>query len=690
MKKSTRLILAASAVGFGLAANAQVTFTKSEGTFPEGGVFSNTHRYNAFAADLNNSGRMDIIYGGQLDSELNGESGLPGIWGWSQQQGIYYNLGSDSWKQDKYTSAISEGEFEEKDGQQVQKYHVEPAKHGLRGNCYANYAAIDYNNDGLVDLIFNGKSNGDDWLPYDGELKKNHLCLYKNNGDGTFTMVPEAVFPVGSPDNDAKGFNISTGDFDRDGYVDFLVSYCLDIDDEKAEFNNGMGRFVGLYKNMNGTGEFKRINDIAETKGGVWTKEVRDDQNNVVTPSEKIEGAFLQISGNAILADVNNDGWLDIVLVGYVSDCWDPNHTGGGYKSRIYLSQEGKKFVDVTPESAAYVTCGDAATALADMNGDGYLDMLNYGWDGNQRGAYLFMNTQDAEAPFDDMPLTSDDTNLPHCQARFFVRDMDGDGTPDVVISGKEYTDFPGESSRDMEYLTVCYNTGMDTFDRTEYEDLGKIGDAGRGMVADFDGDGLSDYFCGGYGQKAGVFYNKGEKPVVAEAPANVQVEYVDGKLNITWDEVADAEAYNVFVTDAAGKTYALVPADPATGFVKVSASERVAALRPNQTSYSITVPEGNYKVGVQTVSLLNETSSPFTTADLSGINGVGADFESMKMDINVTDNGIYIAGTGEAVEVYNAMGQKVAAGVAGKFIPTSAKGVLIVARGTETAKIVK
>lgn len=115
---------------------------------------------------------MDIIYGGQLDSELNGESGLPGIWGWSQQQGIYYNLGSDSWKQDKYTSAISEGEFEEKDGQQVQKYHVEPAKHGLRGNCYANYAAIDYNNDGLVDLIFNGKSNGDDWLPYDGELKR--------------------------------------------------------------------------------------------------------------------------------------------------------------------------------------------------------------------------------------------------------------------------------------------------------------------------------------------------------------------------------------------------------------------------------------------------------------------------------------------------------------------------------------
>lgn len=46
-------------------------------------------------------------------------------------------------------------------------------------------------------------------------------------------MVPEAVFPVGSPDNEAKGFNISTGDFDRDGYVDFLVSYCLDIDDEK-------------------------------------------------------------------------------------------------------------------------------------------------------------------------------------------------------------------------------------------------------------------------------------------------------------------------------------------------------------------------------------------------------------------------------------------------------------------------
>lgn len=176
---------------------------------------------------------------------------------------------------------------------------------------------------------------------------------------------------------------------------------------------------------------------------------------------------------------------------------------------------------------------------------------------------------------------------------------------------------------------------------------------------------------------------------MAAEAPANVQVEYVDGKLNITWDEVADAEAYNVFIKNAAGQIYCVVPADPETGFVKVSEG-RVAALRPNQTSYSVTVPEGNYKVGVQTLSLLNETSSPFTNADLSGINGVGADFESVKMDINVTDNGIYVAGTGEAVEVYNAMGQKVAAGVAGKFIPTAAKGVLIVARGTETAKIVK
>lgn len=688
MKKSTRLILAASAVGFGLAANAQATFTKSEGTFPEGGVFSDTHRYNAFAADLTNSGRLDIIYGGQLDFELNDVDGLPGIWGWSQQQGVYFNLGNDTWKQDKYTRLRND---REENGEMKEFYDVKAANHGLRGNCHANYAAIDYNNDGLVDLIFNGRSNSDDWLPYDGSLKTNHLCLYKNNGDGTFTLVPEAVFPVGSPDNEAKGFNISTGDFDRDGYVDFLVSYCLDIDDEKAQYNHGMGRYAALYKNMNGTGEFQRINDIAETKGGVWTKEITDGAGNVVTNAEEIKGGFLQISGNAILADVNNDGWLDIILVGYVSDCWDTNHPGGGYKSRIYLSQEGKKFVDATPESSAYITCGDAATALADFDGDGYLDMLNYGWDGNQRGAYLFTNTQNADAPFDDMPMTSDDTNLPHCQARFFVRDFDGDGTADVLIAGKEWTDFPGESSRDLEYMTICYNTGMGTFDRTEYEDLGKIGDAAHGMVADFNGDGLSDYFCGGCKQKAGVFYNQSEtKPVAAEAPANVQVEYVDGKLNITWDAVDGAEAYNVFVTDAAGKTYALVPADPKTGFVKVSASERIAALRPNITSYSITVPEGAYKVGVQTVSLLNETYSPFATAELSGINGVGADFEGVKFAVNVTDNGVYVAGAGEPVEVYNTMGQKVAAGVAGQFIPTAAKGVLIVARGTETAKVVK
>ena len=57
---------------------------------------------------------------------------------------------------------------------------------------------------------------------------------------------------------------------------------------------------------------------------------------------------------------------------------------------------------------------------------------------------------------------------------------------------------------------------------------------------------------------------------------------------------------------------------------------------------------------------------------------------------VKVDSEGVMVEGNGEAVKVVNALGQTVATGVAGQHINVAAKGVLIVVKGNETAKVVK
>ena len=196
---------------------------------------------------------------------------------------------------------------------------------GLRtgddGDSHKDLSAVDYNNDGWVDLFIEG------WCD---SLNTRIVTLYKNVG-GTFVRQ---TTPVGGT-ADFEGMNggsLHTGDVNHDGFVD-MISCGYSITGNYATnlyINQGDGTFV------------------------------------------KSSASFTGIEqGEAVLFDSNNDGWLDVYIagVGYVN--------GWVWPGTLYLNNQDGTFTAV--ESGTNLPSGTQGynnIAQGDFNNDGKTDLM--------------------------------------------------------------------------------------------------------------------------------------------------------------------------------------------------------------------------------------------------------------------------------------------------------------------------
>jgi hypothetical protein len=344
------------------------------------------------------------------------------------------------------------------------------------GGAFTN-AVADYDRDGDLDLVvgFNGAPNrlyrndggtfvdaaadagvadaratrAIAWGDYDGDGdpdllvgftpgRESLLKLYRNDR-GRFTDVAREV---GLARDSGAVRQPAWVDFDGDGDLDLFVAFR---DRPNALFRNDAGRFsdvagaIGLADprktvgavwfdydedgdldvyvgNMDGDAnglwrnDAGRFTDVAATAGVQWGgRTPTDPTNGTVRPC---------------VADVNNDGRLDLFTANYG-------------KNGLFLNRGGGRFEDV---GAAWGVATDArfdACAFADFDNDGWIDLYVNGTvtGGTSYRDYLYHN--EGNRFVDATPA-----NIEALAADHGVQwaDVDGDGDEDLALTGSAAT----------------------------------------------------------------------------------------------------------------------------------------------------------------------------------------------------------------------------------------------------------
>ncbi|MHC4557133.1 MAG: CRTAC1 family protein [Planctomycetota bacterium] len=313
---------------------------------------------------------------------------------------------------------------------------------------------FDYDADGLLDIyLVNGC-----WLKSVNDNRGRKLrgkltnCLYRNNGDGTFTNATEKA-GVG---HTGFGFGCSAADFDNDGDLDLYV------------LNYGPNVF---YRN-NGDGTFTDISETSRLANSSW-------------------------SLSAPWFDYDNDGDLDVYVANYLaydSGKFRSYYAAAGYPGplsysgqpdTLYRNNGDGTFTDVTKKADLFQPNGRAMSAtIADLNNDGFLDiyipndgMENYYYRNTGKGTFVSEGLV--------MGLAFGEGGQGVSSMGPAIGDVDRDGWLDIYIP-------------DMGYGCLLMNRKDYFEDRTTPTNLAVV--CGQytgwgGLLLDYDCDGYLDVF---------------------------------------------------------------------------------------------------------------------------------------------------------------------------------------------------
>lgn len=408
-------------------AQAGITWRQSDGESQDRFLIETMGGGVAFF-DFNGDGLLDLFFvnGGETP---HGKSAAP------LRNALYQNLG--------------DGKFADVTG-----------KSGLASVPFygMGVAAADYDNDGFEDLYITGYPSS---------------ALFHNNGDGTFTNVTNRA---GVNNSGRWGAGAAWFDFDRDGYLDLIVTnYAkFSFDDPKKCEVNGVRAYCAQ-----------------KAYQGMPLALFHNNRNGTFTDVSQSSGLSTQIGrGLGVVAvDVNGDGWTDL----FVARDASPN--------LLLINQRNGTFRDVALEAeVAYDMSGEAKAGMGvdvgDVNGDGQPDFAI----ANFNDQYFSLFVSSPSVLYEDKTVAAGLASATSSYVGWGTKfiDFDNDGNLDLIFANGHINRAIESMRTDVKYKQpplLLHNDGRGDFQKasaggTVFEN----GLSARGLaVGDYDNDGDTD-----------------------------------------------------------------------------------------------------------------------------------------------------------------------------------------------------
>lgn|GEM_PF-837705 len=446
---------------------------------------------------------------------------------------------------------------------------------GMTGVWSGNASWGDYDNDGKLDVLVNGKDGSGNGI----------TKIYRNAGGGTFT-------DIGADVQGLYAGSAAWGDYNNDGKLDFMLngSTSNSVLTWLIYRNNGSNNFVQT-ANLNNIGYGGSVLKFISLGWGDYDNDGRLDALFFGWPycslfhnagGDTFTDSGVSMSGGSYSSvtwgDFNNDGRRDFVVT-----------QGSPPTTQLYRNDGGGNFTVLATNLPGYDM---ASMAAGDFNNDGRLDLVVTGWNTNNVDtAQLLRN--DGNGVFTDAGV-----GLPGQNGGAVAwGDFDNDGYLDLAVATYWWT-------------RIYHNNGDGTFTDTGLLLPGIY----EGSLAwgDFDNDGHLDLLLCGWGFYSGdyitrIFHNDGGaiSNTPPAPPGNLSATVSGTGVGLSWSAATDTNqsagfSYNVRVGTTPGGTDVVSPmADVATGFRRVPALGNA----DENLSWPLTnLPTGTYYWSVQAV----------------------------------------------------------------------------------------
>jgi hypothetical protein len=346
--------------------------------------------------------------------------------------------------------------------------------------------AADYDNDGYDDLF----------VTYWGQNR-----LYRNRGNGTFEDV---TAKAGLVSERRWGTSAAFGDYDNDGFVDLYVANYIEFDPKTALLPGA--QVPGVNCSYRGLAVMCGPRGLKGQRDRLYRNTGKGTFTDVTIQAGDIDKDSFRGLG-IVWGDVNNDGFLDIVVANDVQ----PN--------LLYLNRRDGSFQETALAAGVAVDEDGRERAgmgvdLADYDNDGWLDLAIANFYGEPHSLY----SNQKNASFAEVTWASGvgRATMRHLGwgTRFF--DYDNDGWKDLLlVNGHVYPEVDAHQLDESyaEPTVLLRNAGNGTFaDVTSAVGPALIGPRpGRGMaVSDYDNDGDLDVLIANVNGPPALLENRG------------------------------------------------------------------------------------------------------------------------------------------------------------------------------------